>query len=82
MSSRPSPRRSSVTTARKRHTSPFLAPIIENKLAVRYTGAYRDRDGVIDEIGGLGGDLDGLGTLNNAIRFFGTSTTTSSLLFA
>ena len=43
-------------------------PIIEDKLAVRYTGAYRDRDGVIDEIGGLGGDLDGLGTLNNAIQ--------------
>ena len=38
-------------------------PIIEDKLAVRYTGAYRDRDGVIDEIGGLGGDLDGLGNV-------------------
>ena len=43
-------------------------PIIADKLALRYTGAYRDRDGVIDEIGGLGGDLDGLGTVNNALQ--------------
>ncbi|MBL6714875.1 MAG: TonB-dependent receptor [Pseudomonadales bacterium] len=43
-------------------------PIIADKLALRYTGAYRDRDGVVDEISGLGGDLDGLGTENNALQ--------------
>ena len=43
-------------------------PIIADKLALRYTGAYRDRDGVVDEISGLGGDIDGLGTENNALQ--------------
>jgi len=39
----------------------FSGPIIQDKLAGRITYAYRDRDGVIDEIGD-GSDLDGLGT--------------------
>ncbi|MEQ9004724.1 MAG: TonB-dependent receptor plug domain-containing protein, partial [Pseudomonadales bacterium] len=36
-------------------------PIIEDRLAGRITYAYRDRDGMVEEIGD-GPDLDGLGT--------------------
>lgn len=43
-------------------------PIIQDKLSARFTGAFRDRDGIIDDIGPGGGDIDGLGTLNGAIQ--------------
>lgn len=42
--------------------------LIEDVLAARINFATRDRDGVIEEIGG-GNDLDGLGTENIAIQF-------------
>jgi outer membrane receptor protein involved in Fe transport len=42
--------------------------LIEDKLYGRFNFATRDRDGVIDEIGG-GDDLDGLGTENIAALF-------------
>lgn len=43
-------------------------PLIEDTLAARYTFSYRDRDGIIDEIGPNGSDIDGLGTSNNALQ--------------
>ena len=47
--------------------------LVENKLYGRFNFATRDRDGVIDEIGG-GDDLDGLGTENVAGLFRFTPT--------
>ena len=41
--------------------------LIEDRLAGRINFSVRDRDGVIDDIGG--GDLDGLGTENVAVQF-------------
>ncbi len=43
--------------------------LIEDVLAARINFATRDRDGVIEEIGAGGKDLDGLGTENIAIQF-------------
>ncbi|MEZ5559185.1 MAG: TonB-dependent receptor [Pseudomonadales bacterium] len=43
-------------------------PIIQDKLSARLTYAYRDRDGVIKEIG-EGPDLDSIGTNAGAIQF-------------
>ena len=43
-------------------------PIIKEKLSMRVNGAWRSRDGVIEEIG-EGPDLDGLGTQNGALLF-------------
>lgn len=42
-------------------------PIIKDILSIRANGAYRDREGVIDDIGPQGGNLDGLGTQNGAL---------------
>ena len=41
--------------------------LIEDRLSGRINFSVRDRDGVIDDIGG--GDLDGLGTENVAVQF-------------
>ncbi len=43
-------------------------PLIEDVLSARVNFAYRDRDGVIEELGS-GSDIDGLGTENSAIQF-------------
>ncbi len=43
--------------------------LIEDVLAARINFSTRDRDGVIEEIGPDGQDLDGLGTENIAIQF-------------
>ena len=43
----------------------FSGPLVEDKLAGRINFAYRERDGIVNEIGG-GEDLDGLGTENIA----------------
>ncbi|MDA8952308.1 TonB-dependent receptor [Pseudomonadales bacterium] len=45
----------------------FSGPIVEDKLTGRVNFAYRERDGVIEEIG-PGEDLDGLGTENIAVQ--------------
>lgn len=42
-------------------------PLIEGKLAARANFSYRDRDGIVEEIGN-GRDLDGLGTENAALQ--------------
>jgi len=47
--------------------------LIEDKLSARFNFSYRDRDGVIDEIGPTG-DLDGLGTENYALQLQFTPT--------
>jgi outer membrane receptor protein involved in Fe transport len=43
-------------------------PLIEGQLAGRATVSYRDRDGVVEEIGPEGSDLDSLGTENVALQ--------------
>lgn len=43
-------------------------PLIEDVLSARVNFAYRDRDGVIRELGD-GDDIDGLGTENVAVQF-------------
>ena len=50
-------------------------PLIENQLSGRLNFSFRDRDGVIDDIGGHD-DLDGLGTFNAAVQFKWTPTDT------
>ncbi len=49
--------------------------LIDDVLSGRFNFSYRDRDGVIDEIG-PGSDLDGLGTKNAAYQFKWTPTET------
>ena len=49
-------------------------PLIEDKLAMRVNFSLRDRDGIVEEIGGQTGDVDGLGTDNGAIQFKWTPT--------
>lgn len=51
-------------------------PIVKDKLMGRLNYAHRERDGVIDEISGLGPDLDGLGTDNFAVLLKWTPTDT------
>jgi len=51
----------------------FSGPIVEDKLAGRINFAYRERDGVIEEIG-PGEDLDGLGTENITVLLKWTPT--------
>ncbi len=48
-------------------------PLIEDVLSGRFNFSFRDRDGVIDEIG-PGDDLDGLGTENLAVQLQFTPT--------
>ena len=48
--------------------------LIADRLSGRINFSLRDRDGVIDDIGG--GDLDGLGTENVAVQFQWTPTDT------
>jgi outer membrane receptor protein involved in Fe transport len=52
----------------------FNTPLIEDKLAMRVNFSLRDRDGIVEEIGGPTGDVDGLGTDNGAIQFKWTPT--------
>ena len=52
----------------------FNTPIIDDKLAMRVNFSYRDRDGIVEEIGGPTPDIDGLGTKNGAIQFKWTPT--------
>ena len=47
--------------------------LIDDLLSARFNFSYRDRDGVIEEIGS-GNDLDGLGTENIALQFKYTPT--------
>lgn len=47
--------------------------LVEDLLSARFNFSYRDRDGVIEEIG-PGSDLDGLGTENIAMQFKFTPT--------
>jgi outer membrane receptor protein involved in Fe transport len=56
-------------------------PIIKDQLMIRVNGARRDRDGVIDDIGPDGGDLDGLGTQNGALLLRWTPTDTIDINF-
>ncbi len=51
-------------------------PLVANKLSGRANFSYRDRDGVIEEIGPTGSDLDGLGTKNVALQLKWTPTDT------
>lgn len=51
-------------------------PIVKDKLMGRLNFAHRERDGVIDEIGGDYPDLDGLGTDNFALLLKWTPTDT------
>ena len=48
-------------------------PLIEDVLSGRFNFSFRDRDGVVDEIG-PGDDLDGLGTENLAVQLQFTPT--------
>ena len=52
----------------------FNTPLIDDKLAMRVNFSLRDRDGIVEEIGGPTGDVDGLGTDNGAIQFKWTPT--------
>lgn len=54
-------------------------PLVDNVLSARLNFAVRDRDGVIEDIGPQGGDLDGLGTENVAVLFKWTPTDNISL---
>ncbi len=49
--------------------------LIEDQLSGRINFSYRDRDGVIEELGG-GSDIDGIGTENLAVQFKWTPTDT------
>lgn len=51
----------------------FSGPLIEDKLLGRVNFAYRDREGVIEEVGPTE-DLDGLGTENIAVQLQWTPT--------
>lgn len=51
-------------------------PLVKDKLMGRINFAHRERDGVIDEITGLGPDLDSLGTDNFALLLKWTPTDT------
>ncbi|MBS24679.1 MAG: hypothetical protein CMQ28_03455 [Gammaproteobacteria bacterium] len=50
------------------HYGMLNLPLIDDTLSTRVNFSYRDRDGVIEEIG-TGSDLDSLGTDNAAIQF-------------
>lgn len=49
-------------------------PLVDDVLSARLNFSVRDRDGVIEDIGPQGGDLDGLGTENIAVQFKWTPT--------
>ncbi len=52
----------------------FNTPLIEDKLAMRVNFSLRDRNGIVEEIGGPTPDVDGLGTDNGAVQFTWTPT--------
>jgi len=52
----------------------FNTPLIEDTLAMRVNMALRDRDGIVEEIGGPTPDIDGLGTENASVQFKWTPT--------
>ncbi len=56
-------------------------PIVKDKLMGRLNFAHRERDGVIEEIGSDGPDLDGLGTDNFAVLLKWTPTDTIEVDF-
>lgn len=52
----------------------YNTTLVEDKLAMRVNFSLRDRDGIVEEIGGPTPDVDGLGTDNGAIQFKWTPT--------